>query len=113
MTGAELQRQYQISNQVLQDFAAWRVIANPRAVSQAYSSTDLPILRLITQLRRLGFTQLEITAYLQCEARLVTSDERQQLLTTKRQAVLASIHSGERQIAAIDYLQFKIREEQN
>lgn len=113
MTGAELQRQYQISNQVLQDFAAWRAIATPRAASQDYTSADLPVLRLITQLRRLGFTQQEIAAYLRCEASPVASNERQRLLTTKRQAVLASIHSCEQQIAAIDYLRFKIREEQN
>lgn len=112
MTAEEVSKQYNIPMKILKEYESWGLCS---AVKMAmadwhYDDQDLERLSTIMALHDIGFSVVEVEAYM----RLLLSDrdsekERMKMLEKKRSNTLEEIHLKEKQLARMDYLRFEIR----
>lgn len=80
----------------------------------SYSDKDIENISMIMTLYDAGFDDTEAEKYmdlcLSCED---TSDKRAAILTKKRKCTLDEIHSKQKQLDGIDYLRYKVLQENN
>lgn len=112
MDRSTVQATYQLSDQVLSDYDMWIRRDETGSAERQYDDADLVYLQTIAALYTMGFTAGEVAFYLQLDERdQRTTAHRLKLLTRKRKERLTEIHQCENQVAAIDYLRFRLNEQ--
>lgn len=115
MTRQEASERYRIPVHILREYESWGLCGVVKKVmgDWQYDDTDLERLSTIMTLHDIGFTSVEVEAYM----RLLLEGERSgaqrlRMLEEKRSAALDEIHFKERQIQRLDYLRHEIRKAQ-
>lgn len=116
MKQEEVSVRYQVPKEILEEYERWGLCGSVKIVMGAwqYDDQDLERLSTIMALHDIGFCNREIENYM----RLLlekngTERERLRLLEKQRGETLDEIHFKERQLERIDYLRYKIRNNQH
>lgn len=112
MTIDEASRQYQIPVGILKEYETWGLCGAVKKVMGAwqYDDSDLENLSMIMTLHDIGFDTEEIETYMRLLLEQTDSEkERLRMLNEKRNRTLDEIHFREKQLDRMDYLRFKIR----
>ncbi len=107
MTKQEVLQKYSIPSDLLDKYTKIKKCTS-------YSDKDIENISMIMTLYDAGFDDTEAEKYmdlcLSCED---TSDKRAAMLTKKRTCTLDEIHSKQKQLDGIDYLRYKVLQENN
>ena len=93
MTIQEINEQYGIPMEILQEYESWKQCGNPTK-NIHYDDCDIECLSLLTTLHDIGFNSSESKAYMQSD----TFSQQIKLLEQKRRSTLNKIHLLEQQI---------------
>ena len=107
MTIQEINEQYGIPMEILQEYESWKQCGNPTK-NIPCDDCDIECLSLLTTLHDIGFNSSESKDYMQSD----TFSQQIKLLEQKRRSTLNKIHLLEQQIEKIDYLRYQIRKQQ-
>lgn len=78
----------------------------------SFDDADVQKMSIIMTLYEVGFDDKETEKYIKLYlSSYDTTKERLEMLTTKRKGVLSDIHSRQKQIDCIDYMRYKISNE--
>lgn len=115
MTIEEAHRQYNIPVEILKEYESWGLCGAVKTVMGAwqYDEEDIERLSLIMTLHDVGFSKEEVESYM----RLLlegenTEAKRMKMLDAHRNGTLDEIHFKQRQLDRLDYLRYKIRQDQ-
>lgn len=111
MTDREVHERYMVPMEVLCAYEGW-MLYGTEAKTEGYwdyDASDLERLGMVMTLRGIGFSEEETEAYMRLESSEEKTDQQRiQMLNEKRKAILEEIHSKEKQISCLDYLQYEI-----
>ena len=115
MTIEEAHRRYNIPVEILKEYESWGLCGAVKTVMGAwqYDEEDVERLSLIMTLHDVGFSKEEVESYM----RLLlegenTEAKRMKMLDAHRNGTLDEIHFKQRQLDRLDYLRYKIRQDQ-
>lgn len=115
MTIEEAHRRYNIPVEILKEYESWGLCGAVKTVMGAwqYDEEDIERLSLIMTLHDVGFSKEEVESYM----RLLlegenTEAKRMKMLDAHRNGTLDEIHFKQRQLDRLDYLRYKIRQDQ-
>lgn len=115
MTIDEAHSRYNIPVEILKEYESWGLCGAVKTVMGAwqYDEEDIERLSLIMTLHDVGFSKEEVERYM----RLLlegenTEEKRMKMLDTHRDGTLDEIHFRQRQLDRLDYLRYKIRQDQ-
>ena len=115
MTIEEAHRQYNIPVEILKEYESWGLCGAVKTVmgTWQYDEEDIERLSLIMTLHDVGFSKEEVESYM----RLLlegenTEAKRMKMLDAHRNGTLDEIHFKQRQLDRLDYLRYKIRQDQ-
>ena len=115
MTIGEAHSRYNIPVEILKEYESWGLCGAVKTVMGAwqYDEEDIERLSLIMTLHDVGFSKEEVESYM----RLLlegenTEAKRMKMLDAHRNGTLDEIHFKQRQLDRLDYLRYKIRQDQ-
>ena len=111
MTDREVHERYMVPMEVLCAYEGWMLCGTKDKTEGHwdYDASDLERLGMVMTLRGIGFSEKETEAYMRLESSEEKTDQQRiQMLNEKRKAILEEIHSKEKQISCLDYLQYEI-----
>ena len=115
MTIHEASERYGIPLEILHEYESWGLCGAVKKVMGAwqYDEEDIERLSLIMTLHDVGFSKEEVESYM----RLLlegenTEAKRMKMLDAHRNGTLDEIHFKQRQLDRLDYLRYKIRQDQ-
>ncbi len=115
MTIDEAHSRYNIPVEILKEYESWGLCGAVKTVMGAwqYDEEDIERLSLIMTLHDVGFSKEEVERYM----RLLlegenTEEKRMKMLDAHRDGTLDEIHFRQRQLDRLDYLRYKIRQDQ-
>lgn len=115
MTIEETHSRYNIPVEILKEYESWGLCGAVKTVMGAwqYDEEDIERLSLIMTLHDVGFSKEEVESYM----RLLlegenTEEKRMKMLDAHRDGTLDEIHFRQRQLDRLDYLRYKIRQDQ-
>lgn len=115
MTIEEAHRRYNIPVEILKEYESWGLCGAVKTVMGAwqYDEEDVERLSLIMTLHDVGFSKEEVESYM----RLLlegenTEAKRMKMLDAHRNGTLDETHFKQRQLDRLDYLRYKIRQDQ-
>lgn len=111
MTMGEASERYGIPLYILREYGAWG-LGGAAAEAGRYDDRDIQRLSVLMSLHDMGFASAEAEVYMGLLEQPHSEDERLRMLEEKRSAVLAEIHTRERQLQRLDYLRHEIRKVQ-
>lgn len=111
----EASARYNIPLEILKEYESWGLCGAVKTVMGAwqYDEEDIERLSLIMTLHDVGFSKEEVERYM----RLLlegenTEEKRMKMLDAHRDGTLDEIHFRQRQLDRLDYLRYKIRQDQ-
>lgn len=115
MTIDEAHSRYNIPVEILREYESWGLCGAVKTVMGAwqYDEEDIERLSLIMTLHDVGFSKEEVESYM----RLLlegenTEAKRMKMLDAHRNGTLDEIHFKQKQLDRLDYLRYKIRQDQ-
>ena len=107
MTKQEVVQKYNVPSDLLDKYEKIRKCTS-------YSDKDIENISMIMTLYDAGFDDTEVKKYIDlCLSDENTSAKRTAMLAEKRRHTLDEIHSKQKQLDGIDYLRYKISQENN